>query len=373
MRLGICLRTWGEIGGIGVYTRSLLQQMLALGRDHEYVLFFQERAHLGAFTGRPNVREVHVPTTGRLKSARTWIWDQVTLPYHARRQNVDVIFHTKFAIPLPTRRKTAMVLHGTQRFVHPELHEAGDMWFFRTVYPHYLRRASLILAVSERGRQDVIRHLGIDPHKVRTVHLAANPLFRVLDDAEHIERVARKYNLPRRFIVYVGHICPGKNVDRLFKALARVRQHEDVDLVLAGGLRWGYESDLALLPKLGLERHVHLVGHVPHEELVVLYNRAELMAFPSFYESFPAPPLEANACGCPVITSPTGGTPESAGDAALYVEPTDEQGLAEAMLRVLGEPRLRAELVDKGFRNVQRFSWEQTARRTLDALESLVS
>jgi glycosyltransferase involved in cell wall biosynthesis len=372
MRLGICVRTWGEIGGIGVYTRSLVHEIVALGRDHEYVLFYQDRSHLGNFPEHRNVREVYVPTTGKLKAARTWIWDQMTLPFYARRENVDVIFHTKFAIPLPTRRKTTMVLHGTQRFVHPELHEKGDMWFFRTIYPYYLRRASLILAVSECSRRDVIQHLEIDPDKVRTVYLAANPAFRVIDDDGLLERVRKKYGLPRRFVVYVGHICPGKNVDRLFKAIARVREEEDIDLVMAGGLRWGYQQDLALLPKLGLEEHVHLVGHVPHEDLIAFYNLAELMAFPSFYESFGIPILEANASGCPVVTCPTGGVPESAGDAAAFVQPTDEAGLANTIIRILNEPELRKDLIEKGFENVKRFSWKQTARQTLDALESLV-
>lgn len=373
MRIGVCVRTWGERGGIGVYTRSIVPALLEADRNNEHTLFFQQRMHMGAFGGQENVREVYVPTVGGFAGARTWVWDQVTMPWHARREDVGVIFHTKFAIPLASGRKTAMVLHGTQRFVHPEFHQRGDVWFFRTVFPHYLRCASLILTVSERGRQDVLRYLGLDPQKVRTVHLAANPVFRVTRDEEFLDRIRRKYRLPKRYIVYVGNIAPGKNVARLFRALAQVRKEEDVDLVVAGTCLWNYETDLALIPRLGLEGHVHLVGHVPHEELVAFYNQAELLAFPSFYESFPAPPLEANACGCPVVTSPTGGTPESAGDAALYVSPTDEAGLAEAILLVLTDVKLRNDLIKKGFRNVKRFSWERTARETLDGLKSLVN
>jgi glycosyltransferase involved in cell wall biosynthesis len=297
----------------------------------------------------------------------------MTMPYYARQEGVDIIFHTKFAIPLPTSRKTAMVLHGTQRFVHPELHQTADVWFFKTIYPYYLRRASLILAVSERARQDVIHYLSLDPHKVTTVYLAASPVFRVIQDDEFLSSIRQKYKLPRRYIVYVGNICPGKNVDRLFKALARVRKDEDVELVVAGTYLWGYQSDLALIPKLGLEGHVHLVGHVPHEDLVALYNLAELMAFPSFYESFGIPTLEAQACGCPVVTCQTGGIPEVAADTALYVDPTDEVGLAKAILRILTEPELCRDLREKGFQNVKRFSWKKTARDTLNKLESLVN
>jgi glycosyltransferase involved in cell wall biosynthesis len=264
------------------------------------------------------------------------------------------------------------VLHGTERFVFPEHHQRTDLWFFKTVYPQYLKRASLILAVSERGRQDIIERLQIAPEKIKTVHLAANPVFRIIKDDSYLAEVRKKYQLPGRFIVYVGHIYPGKNMGRLLKALALVRKDHDVDLVIAGSPRWKFEADLSLIAQLNLEKHVHVLGHVPQEELVALYNLAELTAFPSFYESFPAIPLEANACGCPVVISRTGGSPEAAGDAALFVDPLDLEGIAEAITRVLTDGDLRRELIEKGFNNASGFSWDKTARKTLDALEWVV-
>ncbi len=365
MKIGICVRTWGEKGGIGVYTRSVVRNMIALDRKNQYRLFYSNPADIGTFRGEDHVREIHVPAAGK------WMWDQWAMPRCARQEDVDIIFHTKFAIPFLTKRKTAMVLHGTERFVHPEFHQKADLLFFKTVYPQYLKRASLILAVSERGRQDIIERLHIEPSKIHTVHLAADPEFRIIKDESFLQRVKEKYRLPKRFIVYVGHIYPGKNVGRLLKAFSEVRKSHDIDLVIAGAHRWNYESDLALIPKLGLEEKVHLIGHVPHEELVGLYNLAEMTAFPSFYESFPAIPLEANACGCPVVISGTGGSPEAAGDAAVYVDPSDQSSIEKAILQVLTDEALRKDLVEKGFRNAKRFSWEKTAARTLAALESL--
>ncbi len=371
MRIGVCVRTWGEIGGIGVYTRNIVQHLLDLDRKNEYVLFYQDRSHMGTFRNRENVNEVYVPSFGKLKEVRTWIWDQITMPHYARREDVDVIFHTKMAIPLPTRRKTVMVLHGSQRFVHPELHTKADIWFTKTIYPHYLRRASLILADSERGRQDVIGKLNLNPDKVKTVHLAGDPACRVIQDKKLLAEAKKKYQLPERLIVYVGHLDPGKNAGRLFKAFANVRKEHDVKLVMVGGLRRGYTEDLKLLETLGIQEHVKRLGYIPLEDVVALYNLAEMTAFPSMYESFPAIPLDANACGCPVVTSPTGGTPESAGDAAVYVNPTDVDDIARGICRVLSEPDLRRDLVKKGFANAKRFSWEKTAQATLTALESL--
>jgi glycosyltransferase involved in cell wall biosynthesis len=365
MKIGICVRTWGEKGGIGVYTRSIVQHILRSDRKNEYALFYQNHAHMGAFRHLENVREVYVPALGKL------MWDQWSMPRIAEHACVDVIFHTKFAVPLLTKRKTVMVLHGTERFIYPQFHRGADMCFFKTIYPQYLRRASLILAVSERGRQDIIERLQINPDNIKTVHLAADPVFQLVKDEDFLARIRNTYRLPKHYLLFVGLIYPGKNVGRLFKAFARARKELDVNLVIAGGYRWKYKSDLQLISKLGLARNVLFPGHVPHEDLVAFYNLAEAVVFPSFYESFPAIPLEAMACGCPVVTSPTGGTPEAAGDAALYVDPNDESGLSEAILRIATEPKLRSELREKGFQNVKRFSWEKTARATLDCLESV--
>jgi len=366
VRIGVCLRTWGEKGGIGVYSRQLLQAMLPLGRQHAFVLLYSERSHLGRFGDQPNAREVFVAAPDK------WTWDQVSVPLRAAREKLDVIFHTKFAIPLVSPCRTAMVLHGSERFVFPQFSHRSDILFFRTVYPFYLRRADAILSVSENARKDIIRFLGIDPARVHTIHLAPSAQFRRLEDPERLAEVRRKYSLPGRFILNVGLIYPGKNIPNLLEALKRVRaQAGDVKLVIAGTGKRMFRRDLEMIQGAGLEGAVVMTGYVPHEDLVAVYNLAEAVVFPSYYESFPAIPLEANACGCPVVTSRTGGTPEAAGDAALYVEPTDVNGIADATLRVLSDPALKAELIRKGFENVKRFSWEKTARESLSVLESL--
>lgn len=371
MRIGIAVRTWGEIGGPGTYGRNVTTALLSLDRQNRYSLFYENPALMGTFESQDNVDEIHVPTFGKPIQLRTWIWDQMALPRYARRENVDVIFHTKFAIPLFTGRKTAMVLHGTERAVHPEFHQRMDLLFFKTVYQQFLRRASVIIAVSDNARRDAIEIYGLSPDRVKTVYLAADASFRVIDDQAHLERIRRQYNLPSRFIVFVGHIYPGKNIGRLIKAFAEVRREHDVHLVIAGRHRWRYQEELDLIPKLGLDEFVHLVGHIAHEDLVAVYNLAELMALPSFYESFGLVTVEAQACGCPVVVSQTGGAPEAAGDGAIYVDPWDEKSIADGMTEVLSNEAQRGELVAKGFRNAERFSWEKTARGTLEVLKTL--
>ncbi len=363
MRIGVCARTWGEKGGIGVYTRSVVNALLRIDPENEYRILYSDPAHLGSVPEGPRVREA------RLKARGKWMWDQWALPRYAHRESLDVVLHAKFSVPFLARCRTAMVLHGTERFVYPRFHQTTDLWFFKTVYPQYLKRASLIIAVSECARRDIIKYVGVDPDKVKVAYLAADPIFRVVEDRGALETVRRQYALPSRFILFAGHIYPGKNFGRLLQAFSKVRHQIDIDLVVAGGMRWKYEDDLALLEKLGLNDHVHFARHVPHDDLVAFYNLAEATVFPSHYESFGLINVEANACGCPLVTSRTGGSPEAAGDAALYVDPLDVEGIADATCRVLSDDALRGELREKGFANARRFSWDKTARSTLDALE----
>jgi glycosyltransferase involved in cell wall biosynthesis len=265
-----------------------------------------------------------------------------------------------------------MVLHGSERFVYPQFSYRSDILFFRTIYPLYLRRASAIISVSENARQDVIRFLNLNPEKVKTIHLAASECFRKIDDAAVLETVRTKYRLPERFILNVGLIYPGKNIPNLLRALQQIRKHEDVKLVIAGSGRRMYKKELAQVRELGLEDAVLCPGYVPHDDLVAVYNLAAVFAFPSFYEGFGIPILEAMACGCPVVTSKTGSGPEVAGEAGLLVEPRHVKDISDGILEVLTNDALRQDLITKGFQQAQHFSWEKTARATLQVLEEIV-
>lgn len=364
MRIGICLRTLTERGGIAVYSRNVTRAMLPLGEAHEFVLFYSDPAHRGSFGAPANAREIVV------KAPDKWTWDQVAVPWHARRERLDVIFHTKFTIPLVSPCATVMVLHGSERFVYPQFSHRSDMLYFHTIYPFFLRRSTAILSVSENARKDIIRHLDIDPGKVHTVHLAPSGYFAPVTDPARLAQVRAKYALPERFVLNVGLIYPGKNIPNLLQALKQVRAKAgDVRLVIAGTGKRMYARDLAMIRDAGLEDAVHMPGYITHDDLSAVYSLARAVVFPSFYESFPAIPLEANACGCPVVTSRTGGTPEAAGDAALYVDPTDVDGIAAATLTAIGDEAVRADLIRKGFANARRFSWDETARKSLAVLE----
>lgn len=366
MKIGLCLRTWGEQGGIGVYTRNLVKTMLSFVSKHQFYLFYSEKSHVGQFNHLGHVKEAYVPAPEK------FLWDQVAIPYYAGREGLDILFHPKFTIPLLSKCKTVTVVHGSERFVYPEFSHKGDMLYFKTLYPLYLRRATAIISVSENARGDIIRFLNINPEKVKTIHLAQSGRFRQITDRALLETIRRKYNLPEKFILNVGLIYPGKNIPNLLRAFKRVREKEEIKLVLVGRGRRMYRDALKLINELGLEKDVLMSGYISHDDLVAVYNLAQLVVIPSFYESFCLPVLEAMACGTPVVASGTGGVPEVSGNAALYANPKDDYSIADAILRVITDQALRHDLVEKGFRNVGRFSWEKTARLTVEFLESLV-
>jgi len=265
-----------------------------------------------------------------------------------------------------------MVVHGTENFVHPEFYKARDILYLKLMIPLYLRRATKTIVVSGKSKDDIVKFTGVKKSKIVVVHLAVEDIFSEPVDSAFTERVRVKYSLPSRFILHVGVIYPGKNIERVIRAFAKVAEKFPHKLVLVGGFRWKYAEIFNLIEKSNLKNKVIMLKWVPHSELRVFYNLADLLVFPSFYEAFPAPPLEAMACGCPVITSYTGGMPEVVEDAALMVNPTSVDEIYRATVRVLEDGVIRAKLVSKGFAQFEKFSWEESARRTLSVFKEIV-
>jgi glycosyltransferase involved in cell wall biosynthesis len=224
-----------------------------------------------------------------------------------------------------------------------------------------------IIAVSNSTKRDTIQHLGVPEDKITVVYEAASPIFRPLDKGEAQEQVRNRHGVEGPFLLFVSTIEPRKNVPTLLRALWQLLEcyKEDVRLVLAGGKGWLFEDAFALVEELRLDGRVHFVGRVSSEDLLYLYNAAELLAHPAFYEGFGLPPLEAMACGLPVVVSNVASLPEVVGDAGLLIDPHDIDELTVAMWRILNDGELRQEMREKGLRQAERFSWERAARETL--------
>ena len=235
--------------------------------------------------------------------------------------------------------------------------------------PVTIRRAAVILTDSHFSRHEIIRLYDAPPEKVVVAYLAPDPMYQPLRDLARLAAVRQRYGTGERFVLFVGALKPNKNLQRVVEAYVRLRRADALRhrLVLVGPEAWDLTTVFAEARTSGYADDIIFTGHVSDEEVVSLYNAAEVFVHPSLFEGFGLPPLEAMACGTPVITANTTSLPEVVGDAAVQVDPLDVEALAGALARVTGDAGLRAELRERGLERAGQFTWEKTARAVLDS------
>jgi glycosyltransferase involved in cell wall biosynthesis len=300
--------------------------------------------------------------------ALTILWHRLQLPLWVDLFTgpVDVFHSPDFVLPPVRRARTILTVHDLTFMRVPQSAFPTVRAYLNQVVPRSVRRADLVLADSQCAKNDLVELLGIPPEKIEVVYAGIEPRFHPFDDRSVLEPVRVRYCLPRRFILTVGTLEPRKNHVRLIEAFARLRR-EGLKLVIAGGKGWMYEEIFAKIEELDLRDEVIFPGFIADEDLPALYNLAELFAYPSLYEGFGIPPLEAMACGTPVVASNTSSLPEVVGQGGLLVSPTDVEALAEAMQRLLDDSALREQLVARGLVQARRFTWRAAAERLLEA------
>jgi len=368
MRIGVMLRSIDEKQGIGIYSKNIVEELLRIDRKNEYTLFYWNRENLGLYSKYDNVEEKYVYAPNKL------FWDQVAIPYVARKCGIDLIFHTKFTVPLFTKSKTIMVLHGYNWF-DPQsnrMYKKHDVFYVKVAMPMYCKKADYLISVSELTTRSFIDILGVNPDKIKTVYFGPNRVFRRIRENEVLEKVKSKYNLPDRFILTVIKYAPHKNFDTVFKAFQKCRERTPCKLVVVGRECWRYREDYKM-NALGLGDDVFFPGWVEQEDLPAFYNLADLYLYPSLIEAFPIPLCEAMACGCPIVTTNATGLLEIAGNAAILVDPMDVEAIADAVHEVLMDGNLRQSLAEKGLERAERFSWERCARETLEIIENVAT
>ncbi len=382
IRIGVMLRGIAEYDGAGVYIRKLMDALLDLDRRNEYVLFYSQQEQSGRYGHRTNVREVVVHGPGRL------LWDQVAVPAAARRARLDVLFHHKFSIPLIAPCPTVVQQRGTEYWTYPEYYptfaDRINRIYNVVSIPVFCRRAVRVLTNSDSLATELERLAKVPREKMATVYAAADDRFVRITDRDALARVRTQYGLPDRpfflmvvkgyaRIEYAGQaLCPRKNVEGTLSAFAQAHAVEPgcpPMVILGAGVKDRLTPEL-LRERFGLEEgSVVVPGLIAHDDMPAVYSLAGALLFPSYYESFGIPLVEAMACGCPVITSSAPACPEVVGDGALIVDPDDVEGLAGAMLRVVREPDLVASLRERGLARARQFSWRDSARRLLAELE----
>ena len=311
-----------------------------------------------------------------LKLAKLW-FEQVSFPLACRR--FDLAHVPYFGSPLFPTTPTVVTIHDLIPLILPAYRGSLLVRAYTRLVAAAARRADAVIADSQASKRDIVRLLGMPSHRVHVVYLAASEHFRPVKDAALLEAVRRKYGLPDRYILYLGGFDCRKNVATLIQAFAHlpICRPADLKLVIAGRLP---ERDTPFFPnprrlaeELGLEERVVFTGWVAEEDKPALYSGAMAFVFPSLYEGFGLPVLEAMACGALVLASDRASLPEVVGEGGLLVDPTDVDGLAAAMERLLTDEGLRAELRERALAQAAKFSWEKTARETLAVYRKAVS
>ena len=283
----------------------------------------------------------------------------------------DVLFVPAHVLPLIHPRRSVVTVHDLGYLAYPEAHKTGDRRYLDWSTRWNARRAKFVIADSAATQADLIRAYGVDERKIRVIHLGRDETLAPVPDAQVLAEVQARYGITAHYVLYVGTLQPRKNLARVIEAFARAAAapaFAGIQLVLAGKKGWLYDDLFAQVERMGLAGRVLFPGYVDDADLPALLSGALAFVFPSLYEGFGIPVLEAGACGVPVITSNTSSLPEVAGDAALLVDPHDVDAIAEAMTRLVTDAALRTELSRRGLANVQRFSWEKCARETLAVL-----
>lgn len=372
IRIGIMLRAFDEKGGIGVYTRNLVHEMLLVDPVNEYILIHNNPHNMGHFRKHKNVNEILV----RLKNKI--LWDQVAIPLVCLREKIDVVFHPKFTVPLLAPCKTVMTVHGADWFMPDQaiFYPKHDVAYIRLVMPFYFRKAAVVISVSQLTTDNFIQALKLPPGKVRTIYFAPAKHFHQVDNEELMSEVRRKYNLPDKFILTLTKRQGDKrkNLPQILKAYQQYHaaNEQPNKLVIGGKDCYLYKQEYKI-PDQGYGSDILFPGWIDQADLPAVYSMADLFLYPSNLEAFPIPITEAMACGTPIVTSEANGLKEIAGDAALFVNPTNTQAISDAIQCILDDPNLRAALSKKGLERSALFTWDSCAKITLATLEGAVN
>jgi glycosyltransferase involved in cell wall biosynthesis len=371
----------GQRAGGGQYAYQLARGLAAIDRVNAYLLYptFYYVVH-------PEHRLAQLPKARNMRTALRWLPPGlVTYLWRADRTEVfkerllggvDIVHSTSYCAPQfrSRRRRLVVTIYDLTFVTHPEYHVPANVEHCLEGTRFAIGRADMLIAISESVRRDLIERMHAPAERIVVTPLAADPALARVTDPTVLDRVRRRYRLPERFVLFLGAMEPRKNLLRLIEAWAALKPavHRQTSLVLAGAEGWLNASVRSHVETLGLGNRVHFAGYVEGEDIAALYSLATVFAYPSLWEGFGLPVLEAMACGTPVLTSDISSLPEVAGDAAVLVPPTDVEAIADGLLRLLGDAALRADLAERGRRQAASFSWERCASETLAVYNSVV-
>ncbi len=369
MRIAIDARKLRDYG-IGTYVRNLLRHLARLDRTTDYVVVCYE-------ADQPVVAQLGENFHPLLDSSPGYsVREQLTIPLDLRRARVGLFHAPHYVLPPLTPCPSVVTIHDCIHLRFPQYlpnrfayaYAKSSLW----VATH---RSSRILTVSDASKRDILRYFHIPEKKIDVIPNAIDERFWAPPLEEEVEHVRERYQLDAPFVLYAGNIRPHKNIERLIEAfyLLRKRGFDEVKLLVIGDEISKYATLRRAVHSYKLHKHVRFFGFVEDKTLAILYRLARVFVFPSLYEGFGLPPLEAMASGTPVITSNVSSLPEVVGDAALLIDPYEPEAISDAMQRVLSDAGLRADLRARGLARARHFSWERSISRVREIYQEVLA
>ena len=359
VRIGIDTRKLHDFG-IGTYIRNLLRQLARLDRQTEFVLLCRPEDVPALSSLGENLRPVAETSTNYS------LLEQIRIPLALKREGVTLFHAPHYVLPPLVPCRSVVTIHDCIHLMFPQyLPNRLALGYARASIVAAARRATRVLTVSESSKRDILRFVNIKPEKIDVIYNAYDERFTVEPREEDVDRVRERFQLHDQFVLYAGNVKPHKNLERLIEAFHLVRRRglDHLKLVLIGDEISRYAALRRAVHRHQLHKYVRFLGYLPEETLAVMYRLAGVFVFPSLYEGFGLPPLEAMASGTPVVTSNVSSLPEVAGDAAVLVDPYDPGAIADGIYRVLTDDRFRCDLRARGAARARQFSWEQSVQR----------
>lgn len=363
MKIGIDGRAakWYRGSGIGTYTYQLLNYIKKLDKENEYLIIWPDKSET-EFVSAENIN------INLLPQQIDKFWEEIMIKEIIIKNDIDIYHVPQNGIGIPLSKKCSYIitLHDIIPFRLPETVGPGYLKIFRENVPKIMKIVDAVITVSEFSKKDICEYFDYDPSKVFVTHLAPEDIYKPLPRYEVEKVLKQNFNIDFPYILYVGGFSPRKNLTRLIKAYSTIKEKiDDIHLVIPGKFSRSFEEIKNLVVELGLCNWVHFVSYVEVELMPYLYNGAILFVYPSLYEGFGLPPLEAMACKIPTIASNITSLPEILKDAAVFVDPYSEEDIAEKILFVLENEKFRKELSEKGYNLAKSYSWEKTIKATI--------
>lgn len=357
--------------GVGEYTRNLLGALFEINQNNEYILFSSGTAKPNIAFPNKNVRMIHIPIPNKLMNLSMLATSRPFLTSYIKEPIDSVFLPNLNIISIPLKIPTVLTIHDLSWHFFPECYSKKMLWWHAATKPRALvAQCTHLIVPSESTKRDLKTVFEKNDDDISVIPHGIDPLFNIHKQARD-HGVRSRLKLPKRFVLFIGTIEPRKNVHALVEAVKKYRQHsrDDVHLVLAGKWGWRSEELKKRLHKKDVSGWIHELDYINAEDRAALYRSATALTWPSLYEGFGLPILEAMACGTPIITSYTSSLPELTQDSALLIDPFNVNDLADALMGLLRSQALQQRCREKGLARARQFSWEQAARQTLAILE----